>query len=290
MSSSKAKVLDGKAIANAVLEEVRRDVSFLGDQGIRPGLGVILVGEDPASQVYVRNKSLACQKVGIAVFDHRLPTHTTEAELAAQIHRLNQDPSTHGILLQLPLPEPLSSARVLSAIDPTKDVDGLLAENVGLLWQGRPRFVPCTPLGVMRLLSEADTKLRGARALIVGRSLLVGKPMAALLMAADATVTVCHSKTADLPTRIAEAQVVIAAIGQPQAILGSWIAAGATVIDVGINRLPSGQLVGDVDFSAAVERAAVITKVPGGVGPLTVAMLLKNTVLAARLQHGLTSA
>ena len=287
MSEQRANVLDGKAIAQKVRSEVRDEVSALTRQGIQPGLAVIIVGDDPASQVYVRNKGRACHEVGISVFDHHLPAQTTEQELSALIAQLNQDPRVHGVLLQLPIPVGLPVGEILDQIDPMKDVDGLLAENVGRLWLGRPRFVPCTPLGVMRILAEAGTRLSGARAVVIGRSILVGRPMAALLLGADATVTICHSKSRDVAERVAEADVVVAAIGKPEAIAGRWIKPGATVIDVGINRLADGRLVGDVEFSVAAERAAAITPVPGGVGPLTIAMLLHNTVLAAKLRHGL---
>ena len=287
MSEQRANVLDGKAIAQKVRSEVRDEVSALARQGIQPGLAVIIVGDDPASQVYVRNKGRACHEVGISVFDHHLPAQTTEQELSALIAQLNQDPRVHGVLLQLPIPSGLPVGEILDRIDPMKDVDGLLAENVGRLWLGRPRFVPCTPLGVMRILAEAGTRLSGARAVVIGRSILVGRPMAALLLGADATVTICHSKSRDVAERVAEADVVVAAIGKPEAIAGRWIKPGATVIDVGINRLADGRLVGDVEFSVAVERAAAITPVPGGVGPLTIAYLLHNTVLAAKLRHGL---
>ena len=287
MSEQRANVLDGKAIAQKVRAEVRDEVSALAQQGIVPGLAVIIVGDDPASLVYVRNKGRACHEVGIAVFDHHLPAQTTASELSALIHQLNHDSRVHGVLLQLPIPSGLPVGEILDRIDPMKDVDGLLAENVGRLWLGRPRFVPCTPLGVMRILAEAGTRLSGARAVVIGRSILVGRPMAALLLGADATVTICHSKSRDVAERVAEADVVVAAIGKPEAIAGRWIKPGATVIDVGINRLADGRLVGDVEFSVAAERAASITPVPGGVGPLTIAMLLHNTVLAAKLRHGL---
>ena len=287
MSEQRANVLDGKAIAQKVRAEVRDEVSALAQQGIVPGLAVIIVGDDPASLVYVRNKGRACHEVGIAVFDHHLPAQTTASELSALIHQLNHESRVHGVLLQLPIPVGLPVGKLLDQIDPMKDVDGLLAENVGRLWLGRPRFVPCTPLGVMRILAEAGTTLSGARAVVIGRSILVGRPMAALLLGADATVTICHSKSRDLAERVAEADLVVAAIGKPEAISGRWIKPGATVIDVGINRLADGRLVGDVEFSVAVERAAAITPVPGGVGPLTIAYLLHNTVLAAKLGHGL---
>ena len=289
MSQHRARILDGKAIAQTVRNEVRQQVADLRAHGIIPGLAVIVVGDDPASHIYVRNKSRACQEVGIAVFDHSLPAQTTAAELKALLHQLNADPSVYGVLLQLPIPAGLPVGEILDQLDPMKDVDGLLEANVGRLWLGRPRFVPCTPLGVMRLLFEAAAQLRGARAVVIGRSILVGRPMAALLLAADATVTICHSRSLDLADRVAEADVVVAAIGKPEAIAGRFIKPGAVVIDVGINRLADGKLVGDVEFAVAVERAAAITPVPGGVGPLTIAYLLHNTVLAAKLRHGLVT-
>ncbi len=289
MSQHRARILDGKAIAQTVRNEVRQQVVDLRAHGIIPGLAVIVVGDDPASHIYVRNKSRACQEVGIAVFDHSLPAQTTVMDLKALLHRLNADPSVHGVLLQLPIPAGLPVGEILDQLDPMKDVDGLLEANVGRLWLGRPRFVPCTPLGVIRLLFEAAAQLRGARAVVIGRSILVGRPMAALLLAADATVTICHSRSLDLADRVAEADVVVAAIGKPEAIAGRFIKPGAVVIDVGINRLADGKLVGDVEFAVAVERAAAITPVPGGVGPLTIAYLLHNTVLAAKLRHGLVT-
>jgi methylenetetrahydrofolate dehydrogenase (NADP+)/methenyltetrahydrofolate cyclohydrolase len=289
MSQHRARILDGKAIAQTVRNEVRQQVADLRARGIIPGLAVIVVGDDPASHIYVRNKSRACQEVGIAVFDHSLPAQTTVMDLKALLHRFNADPSVHGVLLQLPIPAGLPVGEILDQLDPMKDVDGLLEANVGRLWLGRPRFVPCTPLGVMRLLFEAAAQLRGARAVVIGRSILVGRPMAALLLAADATVTICHSRSLDLADRVAEADVVVAAIGKPEAIAGRFIKPGAVVIDVGINRLADGKLVGDVEFAVAVERAAAITPVPGGVGPLTIAYLLHNTVLAAKLRHGLVT-
>jgi methylenetetrahydrofolate dehydrogenase (NADP+)/methenyltetrahydrofolate cyclohydrolase len=281
---SEAKILDGRAIALKVRAEVAAEVAALREEdgGPQPGLAVVLVGDDPASQIYVRNKTRACQEAGIVTFDHRLPAETSEAELVALLERLNRDPAVHGVLVQLPLPAGLDANRILATLDPRKDVDGLLAKNVGQLWLGRSRFVPCTPLGVMRLLAEAGTPLKGAHAVVIGRSNLVGKPIAALLLSADATVILCHSRTRELPAIVAQGDIVVAAIGRPEEIRGEWIKPGATVIDVGINRLPSGKLVGDVDFQVAKTRAAAITPVPGGLGPLTIAMLLHNTLLAAR--------
>ncbi|HPH26532.1 MAG TPA: bifunctional methylenetetrahydrofolate dehydrogenase/methenyltetrahydrofolate cyclohydrolase FolD [Pseudomonadota bacterium] len=281
-----ARILDGKALAAVVRAEVKEQVSALLASGVTPGLAVVLVGEDPASQIYVRNKTRAGQEVGIAVFDHKLPKDTTEAALITLLQQLSADPKVHGVLVQLPLPAPLSATRILEALDPAKDVDGLLTQNVGLLWLGRPHLVPCTPLGVMRLLKEAGTSLAGAKAVVVGRSNLVGRPIAGLLLAADATVTICHSRTRDLPQQVAAADIVIAALGRPESIRGEWIRPGATVIDVGINRLADGKIVGDVEFDVARQRAGAITPVPGGVGPLTIAMLLSNTAQAARAQSG----
>ena len=283
-----AQIIDGKAIAQKVRQEVRQAVIALSSQGIVPGLAVILVGDDPASQVYVKNKTRACQEAGIAVFDHHLPAQTSQVELTTLIRQLNHDPRVSGVLLQLPIPAELPVGEILDVLDPLKDVDGLLEANVGRLWLGKPRFVPCTPLGVMRLLAESNTKLAGARAVVIGRSILVGKPMAGLLLAADATVTICHSRTVDLADRVAEADIVIAALGRPESIAGRFIKPGATVIDVGINRLADGRLVGDVEFAVAQTRARAITPVPGGVGPMTIAMLLHNTVHAAKLRHGLS--
>ena len=286
---SMGRVLDGKAIAAAVRAEAAAEVAILAGAGVVPGLAVVLVGDDPASQVYVRNKTRACDEVGVVHFDHRLPATTTQADLEQLIDGLNADPRVHGVLLQLPLPRGLDSAALLRRLDPAKDVDGLLSENVGRLWTAEPRFVPCTPLGVMRLLREAGTPIAGAHAVVVGRSGLVGKPVAALLLAEDATVTIAHSRTRDLRALIERADIVVAAVGKPGLIAGEWIKPGATVIDVGINRLADGRLVGDVEFEPARARAAAISPVPGGVGPLTIAMLLHNTLRAARLRAGLRS-
>ena len=274
-----ARILDGRLIAQAVRAEVAAAARGLLTP---PGLAVVLVGEDPASQIYVKSKTRACHEVGIATFDHRLPATTSASQLVELLQQLNADPRVHGVLVQLPLPAGLDATAILGALDPRKDVDGLLAENVGQLWLGRPRFVPCTPLGVMRLLKESGAPIAGAQAVVVGRSNLVGRPLAGLLLSANATVTICHSQTRALPEQIRSADIVIAALGRPQAIVGDWIKPGAVVIDVGINRLADGRVVGDVDFESARLNAAAITPVPGGVGPLTIAMLLANTVLAAR--------
>jgi methylenetetrahydrofolate dehydrogenase (NADP+)/methenyltetrahydrofolate cyclohydrolase len=273
-----ARVLDGKALAARVRADVTSRVQALPRP---PGLAVVLVGDDPASAIYVRGKTKAAAECGIAVFDHKLPASTTETELLALVARLNADDAVHGILVQLPVPPQIDPARVIRAIAPAKDVDGLHPENVGALASGAPRFIPCTPKGCLALLVEAGAPLRGARALVVGRSNLVGKPMAQVLLARDATVTIAHSRTQDLAAEVARAEILVVAIGRPAAIRAEWVQPGAIVIDVGMNRLESGTLVGDVE-PAAAERAAAITPVPGGVGPMTIAMLLENTLEAAR--------
>jgi methylenetetrahydrofolate dehydrogenase (NADP+)/methenyltetrahydrofolate cyclohydrolase len=282
-ANGRARILDGKAVAQRVRDEVRASVArFAAEHGRPPGLDVVLVGDDPASAVYTRNKEKASNEVGMRGRLHRLPGDTSEAEVLALVASLSADEAVDGILVQLPLPRHLREQRVLDAIDPRKDVDGLLPLNAGLLVAGRPGLVPCTPRGCMRLLAEAGTPLAGARAVVVGRSILVGKPMAQLLLAENATVTVAHSRTRDLAALCREADVLVAAVGRAKMIEGSWVKEGATVIDVGINRTPDGKLCGDVDTEAAAERAAWITPVPGGVGPMTIACLLENTVIAAR--------
>ena len=275
------RILDGKAIALKVRDEVRQRALVLHATGVVPGLAVVLVGEDPASQVYVRNKTKAAHEAGIHVVDHKLPATTTEDELRILVDALNRDPAVHGILVQLPLPREINAEKILHQISADKDVDGFHPENVGRLWIGAPRFVPCTPAGVMRILAESGAAIEGQNAVIIGRSNIVGKPMAALLLGKSATVTICHSKTRDLPSVVRAADIVIAAIGRAEFVRGDWIRQGATVIDVGINRLPTGKLCGDVEFATASERAFAITPVPGGVGPMTIAMLLDNTVRAA---------
>jgi methylenetetrahydrofolate dehydrogenase (NADP+)/methenyltetrahydrofolate cyclohydrolase len=276
-----AQIIDGKAIAAKVRAEAAEAARALAARGITPGLAVVLVGDDPASHVYVRNKTRACVEAGLRVFDHRLPATASEAEVLEQVASLNADRDVHGILVQLPLPAQVSPLRVIEAIAPDKDVDGFHPVNVGRLWSGQPGFVPCTPAGVMRLFHEIGTPVRGAEAVVVGRSNIVGKPMAALLAAADATVTLCHSKTKDLPSVVARADLVVAAIGRAELVKGAWIKPGAVVIDVGMNRGADGKLRGDVEFVAAAERARAITPVPGGVGPMTIAMLVAATVRAA---------
>ena len=277
---AEATIIDGKAIAAKVRLEVAAEVALLAERGIRPGLATVLVGEDPASAIYVRNKVRACKEVGIESFGRELPESASQAELLSVVDELNADPKVHGILVQLPLPDGLDQREVIERISPAKDVDGLHPESQGRLVGGLDGLRPCTPLGSMRLLAEAGVDLSGKRAVVVGRSVLVGKPIALLLLEQNATVTLCHSRTADLAEEIGRADVVIAALGRPEAIQGEWIKPGAAVIDVGINRTDDG-LRGDVEFSTAKLRAAFLTPVPGGVGPMTIAMLLRNTALAA---------
>jgi len=277
-----AALIDGKAVAAALRAALAARVAALP---FRPGLAVVLVGDDPASAVYVRNKDRAAASVGIAARTIRLPADTAQAALLAQIAALNADPAVDGILVQLPLPPPLDARAVIAAIDPAKDVDGLHPVNAGRLADGDPVLVPCTPLGVMKLLDAAGIGLRGACALVLGRSNLVGRPVAALLLAADATVTVAHSRTRDLAAECRRADVLVAAVGRPEMVRGDWLRPGAVVIDVGINRLADGRLVGDVAFEEAVAVASAITPVPGGVGPMTIACLLENTVAAALIRR-----
>ncbi|APR79437.1 Methylenetetrahydrofolate dehydrogenase (NADP+) [Minicystis rosea] len=285
-----ARIIDGKAIAQKVRDEVKAEVTrFVTTHGRPPGLHVVLVGEDPASVVYTRNKEKASNEVGMIGHLHRLPAGTSEAELLALIAQLVEDDAVDGILVQLPLPKHIREERVLDAVDPKKDVDGFHPMNAGLLSSGRGGLVPCTPRGSMRLLAETGMSLAGARAVVVGRSNIVGKPMAQLLLAQHATVTIAHSRTKDLGALCREADVLVAAVGKAKMIQGDWVKEGATVIDVGINRTAEGKLVGDVDFDAARERAAWITPVPGGVGPMTIACLLENTLLAAKARVGAAS-
>ncbi len=278
-----AEIIDGKAVAREVREAVKNEVEKLGrERGLVPGLSVVLVGEDPASQVYVRNKGKACEKTGIRSVQHTLPEDTTQERLLGLIEELNNDPSVHGILVQLPLPPHIDEHSVIEAISPEKDVDGFHPFNVGRLVAGRPAFRPCTPAGIMRLLDSTGIDLTGKEAVVVGRSNIVGKPVAFMLLERNSTVTICHSRTEDLPSKIARADVLIGAVGRPEMIKGEWIKPGAVVVDVGINRVPERGLVGDVEFESAARRASWITPVPGGVGPMTIAMLLRNTVEAAK--------
>ena len=275
------RTIDGKAVAAAVRGEVRERVARLAERGVVPGLATVLVGDDPASQVYVGSKERACHEVGIESFGHRLPASTEQQTLLDLVGALGRDPRVHGILVQLPLPAGLDAQAVIEALPPAKDVDGLHPVSQGHLLAGQPGLRPCTPLGVMRLLDEVGVALRGARAVVVGRSLLVGKPVALLLLERHATVTMCHSRTADLAGEVGRADVLVAAAGQAGLVRGEWVRPGAVVIDVGINRGADGKVRGDVEFAPAAERASQITPVPGGVGPMTVAMLLANTVTAA---------
>ena len=280
---ARAEVIDGKAVAAGVRERVAAEVAELRANGVEPGLATVLVGDDPASHVYVRNKRKACEEVGIASIHHELDASTSAEDLRTLLESLNADPAVSGILLQLPLPEGLGAEEMTGLIAPAKDVDGLTPISAGLLAQGRPGLVPCTPAGVMELLAHADVELTGASAVVLGRSQLVGKPLAQLLLAANATVTQCHSRTRDLAAVCRGADVLVAAVGRPRTVTADMVREGAVVIDVGTNRTEDG-LVGDVDFDAVAEKAAAITPVPGGVGPMTIAMLLSNTARAARLQ------
>jgi methylenetetrahydrofolate dehydrogenase (NADP+) / methenyltetrahydrofolate cyclohydrolase len=281
-----AGIIDGKAIAQQVRAEVAEEVAAWVKAGNEPpGLATVLVGDDPASAVYVGGKQKASAEVGILGFDHRLPVDTPQEEVERLLGDLNDDPRVSGILLQLPTPPQIDGGGLTELIRPEKDVDGLTPISTGLLTKGRPGLRPCTPSGVMEMLRRHDVALEGAEAVVVGRSDLVGKPVASLLLAAHATVTICHSRTHDLAEVCRRADVLVAAVGRPQLVQGDWVKEGAVVIDVGINRTDDG-LVGDVDFAAAAARARLITPVPGGVGPMTIAMLLRNTMLAARAQAG----
>jgi methylenetetrahydrofolate dehydrogenase (NADP+)/methenyltetrahydrofolate cyclohydrolase len=276
------QLIDGKAIAAKLRGEVAERAAVLRKRSIAPTLAVVLVGDDPASAVYVRSKTKAAREAGVDVRDHKLPQTTSQDELMALVRTLNDDPIVDGILVQMPLPPQCDSDAVIRALDPAKDVDGLTATSLGNLAQGRPTFVACTPKGCMRLLREVNAHLEGARAVVLGRSLLVGKPISLLLQNANATVTMCHSRTRDLADEVRRADIVVAAIGKPEMVKGDWIKDGAIVLDVGINRTPDGKLVGDVEFTKAAQRAKAITPVPGGVGPMTIACLLENTVEAAQ--------
>ena len=282
-----AKVIDGKAFAAKVRAQVAAHVARLKEEhGLTPGLAVVLVGEDPASKVYVSSKGKQTVEVGMNSYEHKLPADTSEAELLALIAKLNADPAVHGILVQLPLPGHLNSDLVINSIDPAKDVDGFHISNVGLLGTGQKSMVPCTPLGCLMMLRDHHGSLSGMNAVVVGRSNIVGKPMAQLLLGDSCTVTIAHSRTKDLAAVCRSADILVAAVGRPEMIPGDWVKPGATVIDVGINRLPDGKLTGDVDFAEAVKVAGAITPVPGGVGPMTIACLLKNTLTAFHARRG----
>lgn len=290
-----AKRIDGKAFAEGLRERVGAEVARIkSESDVTPGLAVVLVGEDPASSVYVRNKAKQTEEAGMKSIEHRMPMGTNEADLLALIGELNGDASINGILVQLPLPDQIDEQKVLAAIDVEKDVDGFHVENVGRLWTGGDALVPCTPFGCILMLKEELGDLSGQRAVIVGRSNIVGKPMAALLLAESCTVSICHSRTHDLEERCREAEILVAAVGRPEMIRGDWVKPGAVVIDVGINRIDAPEkgegktrLVGDVAYDEALQVAGAITPVPGGVGPMTIACLLRNTVVAACRQNGL---
>ena len=278
-----AQIIDGKALALSLREGIAQEVGILETKtGLKPGLAAVLVGEDPASAVYVRNKKIACEKAGLYPQEHLLPASTTQEALLNLIHQLNEDPKIHGILIQLPLPAHIESRAILQAVSPEKDADGFHPVNVGRLVEGDPVFVPCTPKGVIHMIDSTGVEIAGKRAVVIGRSNIVGKPVAMLLLHRHATVTICHSRTKDLPAVVREADIVIAAIGKPLFVTLDMIKDGAVVIDVGINRLENGKLVGDVDFERVKERASWITPVPGGVGPMTIAMLLQNTLESAK--------
>lgn len=281
-TAATAHVIDGKAIAAEVRREVREESDRLAARGLRrPGLAVVLVGDDPASQVYVRNKRLACEECGLVSVSHDLPHSTTQTELLSLIDRLNADDRIDGILVQVPLPDHIDERAVIEAIDPAKDVDGFHPYNVGRLALRNPLMRPCTPYGVIRLLEKTGIPAKGKHCVVVGASNLVGRPMALELLLAGATVTVCHRFTTNLREHVAAAEILVVAVGKPGIVRGEWIKPGAVVVDVGINRMPNGKLVGDVEFEVARERASFITPVPGGVGPMTVAMLMKNTLESA---------
>jgi methylenetetrahydrofolate dehydrogenase (NADP+) / methenyltetrahydrofolate cyclohydrolase len=276
-----AQILDGKSLAAQIRTEVKQKVAALAQRGIGPGLAVILAGDHPASRVYVRNKVRACEETGVRSLLFELPASVTESELLHRVEALNADPLVHGILVQLPLPRQLDAAKVLGAVTPAKDIDGFHEANLGALLAGRPRLVPCTPAGVMRLLEHGQVPLAGRRAAVIGRSNIVGKPLALLLLQKDATVTICHSKTTGLERVTMEADILVAALGRAKLVGAAMVKPGACVIDVGMNRLADGSLAGDVDFEAVKDIAGWITPVPGGVGPMTIAMLLENCVEAA---------
>lgn len=286
-----AQIIDGKAIAQKVRSGLGEEVaSFQAKTGIQPHLAAVLIGEDPASAVYVRSKQRACEQTGIGSTLHQLPTETTQQELLDLVQQLNNDPVIHGILVQLPLPDHIDELGILDAVTPLKDVDAFHPENVGLIVQGRPRFLPCTPHGVQQMLIESGTEVAGKHAVVLGRSEIVGKPMALLLMqkgeAANATVTICHSRTQNLAEITRSADILIAAIGKPEFVTADMVKPGASVIDVGTNRTAEKKLVGDVAFDEVKEVAGAISPVPGGVGPMTITMLLKNTLMAARIAAG----
>jgi methylenetetrahydrofolate dehydrogenase (NADP+)/methenyltetrahydrofolate cyclohydrolase len=276
-----ARILDGKSLAAQLRAGVKERVAHLAQRGIRPGLAVVLAGDDPASRLYVRNKVRACEETGIRSIQCEFPSSVAESVLIERVRALNSDTAVHGILVQLPLPPQVDAARVLGAVAPAKDVDGFGVENLGALLAGRPKLVPCTPAGVMRLLEHAGVALAGNRAVVIGRSTIVGKPLALLLLQKDASVTICHSKSTDLPQITRQADILVAAAGRAKLVSAAMVKPGACVIDVGVNRLADGTLAGDVDFESVKAVAGWITPVPGGVGPMTIAMLLENCIEAA---------
>jgi methylenetetrahydrofolate dehydrogenase (NADP+)/methenyltetrahydrofolate cyclohydrolase len=281
-----AQLLDGKVVAAKVQAAVVEGVTALHAQGVRPTLAVVLVGEDPASKVYVGGKRRACQALGIEARDHLYPQGLAEGDLLALIRELNADRSIHGILVQLPLPRGIDEDRVIAAVDPAKDVDGFHPENLGRLLAGTPGVLPCTPAGVIEILDHYGIDLKGAEAVVVGRSRIVGKPLAQLLLGRHATVTMCHTRTRDLGAHTQRAEVLAVAAGRPAVVTGDMVRPDAVVVDIGVNRLPDGKLAGDVDFASVSSRVRAITPVPGGVGPMTIAMLMRNTLDAARRQAG----
>ena len=286
MQHMAARIIDGKALAAELRAALKPAVAALAARGARPGLAAIVVGDEAASRVYVRNKIRACEETGVRSESHELPAQASEQAILERVAALNADARVHGILVQLPLPRGVNAERVLAAVSPTKDVDGFHADNLGLLLRGRPRFVPCTPAGVVRLLEHAGVPLAGRRAVVIGRSSVVGKPLALLLLQKDATVTICHSKTLHLAALAREADVLVAAAGVPRLVGAEMVKPGACVVDVGIHRGEDGRLVGDVDAAAVAPVAGWLTPVPGGVGPMTVAMLVANTVRATELALG----
>lgn len=280
-----ARIIDGKSLAASIRHSLAADVARLATQGRRPGLAVVLAGDDPASRVYVRNKVKACEEIGVHSELHEYPATVSAQTLHERIESLNSDPAVHGILVQLPLPRGIDSARVLAAVSARKDVDGFHAENLGALLAGAPGFVPCTPAGILRMIEHEKVALAGRHAVVIGRSNIVGKPVALLLLQNDATVTICHSKTPDLGAVTRQADILVAAVGRAQLVTADMVKPGACVIDVGMNRLPDGKLTGDVDYAGVSAIAGWITPVPGGVGPMTIAMLIDNTVRAAQRER-----
>jgi methylenetetrahydrofolate dehydrogenase (NADP+) / methenyltetrahydrofolate cyclohydrolase len=283
-----AKILDGKSLAASIRAELKRQVAALVQRGVQPGLAVVVAGDDPASHVYVRNKTLAASEIGVNSERYEFKQEVAESVLLEKIQWLNEDPAVHSILVQLPLPRHIDSARVLEAIAPQKDVDGFHEVNLGALLAGRPGVVPCTPAGVMRLIERAGVPIAGRHAVVLGRSNIVGKPLALLLLQKDASVTICHSKSRDLESLSKQADILVAAVGRAKLVSAAMVKPGACVIDVGVNRLPSGKLAGDVDFDAVKNVAGWLTPVPGGIGPMTIAMLLENCLRAASREESAT--